>query len=435
LLNNGNLFSGLEALSFLRPAKKTTKRVEKKLGLNEFLDALNLGFEILPMQRKMVEFACEKGVRQLLGQRDIGKTTIPVVVATIWKIYNDPTKTIQIICGDYGKAKDILYFAGVVMKNSNLFKGLHITRTQIRTLQNATKKVKKEPSIFIGSLKTTLRGKHPSEVIFDDLLTMETSIYKAYRLRAKRIYEEALSLTQNILIIGQPTHPQDLYAELRLKPEVKKLEIWNGDIPERTANIDNLRATGMSDYTIYANYYGKLIADDSLPFSEVLTMNLDDFPKFEGKMFAYYDFSYGKNDSNSLAICFLYNMKVYILGFSKVCRWSDFITETISVLQELSIDSVVFENNITGSEPVHHFKQHGINAFEEHTTENKVFKIAKMYQYSKDMVLLIINDSRNQHFISQFKAYSPIDSNCMDDAVDSVAMNLIAMNFINLTKG
>lgn len=414
--------------------KKNAIVEKKKLSLNDFTEAINLGFELLPKQKEMLEFACLSGVRQLLGQRDIGKTTIPVVVATIWKLYLDPTKTIQIVCGDYGKAKDILYFTGVLMKNSKLFPGLSVVRTQIRTKENASNKVKKEPSIFIGSLKTTLRGKHPDEVIFDDLLTMETSIYRSYRQRAKRIYEESLSLTKNILVVGQPTHPDDLYEFLRGKEEVKKMEVWNGDIPEKTISVDALRSQGMSDFTIYANYYGKLLVDDSLPFSSCLVMKSEDLSSIEAQLFAYYDFSFGKNDSNALSICFIYNFKVYILGYSSVCRWSDFIEKTIPILQKLGINKVAYEDNITGSEPDSYFVNKGIFPRSERTTENKQHKIARLYQFVNDIILIKTEDTMNEHFITQFKNYAPIDSSCLDDAVDSATMNLILMNYLNLRK-
>jgi hypothetical protein len=397
-------------------------------------------FDIYDFQLDMCNWALnQENTSLLIATRGIGKSYFVTCLCTLYRVYCDPTTTILIVTNQHKKSKQLLLVIhGIINANkeffSDIFNDDSIHKESIRTIQNENKK--KEPSIYISSLGTSLRGHHPDYIVFDDVITMENSFYETKRDQANRLYYEAKALTNNILIIGNVTHPLDLYSTLRFKKDISVYEIYNDDerIPlDLRADIDKLRAEGVSEYSIQANYFGVLMPDETLPFFNVKIQTITDFSLLQRNLFSIYvDFAMGGKDSNCLTMCFLHNFKIYCFGFSRTGLWSDFLKEfVVPFMHKFKQNQLSYESNNVGFEPAKYLDYHGITSFALPTKMNKKAKISRLYQFKNDIILLSIQNDDNQHFISQFRNYSPRDNQCLDDGVDCTTMNLMLMNYIS----
>ena len=425
-------------IALFKPIKQSQNNFDEKLSLEEFFNTL-YPYKLFPFQTKLIKKIYNtKGVIMLLATRGIGKTDLITALLTLYKVYINPLERVLIITNRSTRGKRILFSIGAYIKNNmsifkNVFNLEDINRTEIRTKFNKDKGV----SIGYASLGSDIRGDRPTNIVFDDILTMETSHHAIKRQNALIKYQEATSLCKNILIIGNATHELDLYSELKQASKVKIVEIYNDhkDLPEIfKINKEEKLSEGISNRTIMANYFGALVSDESTPFSEVMVMtNTSELPS-SIELLAYYDFANGGADYNSLAIVFIHNFKAYIIGINTRGMWSDFIIQTQPLLNELDLKDVYYETNGVGREPTKIFNSIDINSFGKRTVLNKIQKIASLYPYIKDLILIKNEDiDGNIDFIKNFKGYSP-SGKCHDDANDSVAMALIQLGFIGGKK-
>lgn len=420
--------------------KTLLKKKDVKLSFIEFAKKVhnkNNGFyDLADFQLEMAEWRLnnKEDVSMILATRGIGKSDIITCLTSLYLIYNNPLQSLIIITDKATKGVRLLkYIKSIIVTNkpffSKIFDDEKLLNSSLTTKQNK----RKEPSIFIGSLGETLRGIHPDYAVFDDILTRETAWSVTTREAVFEKYEEVKKLTKNILIIGNVCHQLDLYSKLRYLP-IAKYEIFHNDnrIPEfLKPNLDKERAEGVSEANIQANYFGILLPDVSIPFYDLKVVNIDSLENIDiNSITCYYDFSHGANDSNALTIAFIYQFKCYLLGFSKVCRWSDFIRDTVPILKKMGINKVYYERNITGWEAQDIFKESGIYSVGAITTLNKRLKINRLYPFVNDIFLIHNGDVMNKDYIEEFKAYNPRDSNSKDDAPDSAVMCLMEMNFI-----
>lgn len=410
---------------------------QEKLSFRDFVNKVfnkELGFyDLEEFQFEMAEWRLNNldNVSMILATRGIGKSDIITCLTSLYLIYKEPTKSLIIITDKYSKGQKLLkYIRDIIIKSSEFFNDFDIKtllQKEFRTKQNQ----RKEPSLFIGSLGETLRGIHPDYAVFDDILTRENVSTNTIESVFNK-YQEVKNLTNNILIIGNVCHPLDLYSKLR-DTTIPRFEIFHDD--ERIPNwlkpdLDQQRVEGKTEADIQANYFGVLLLDDSAPFFDTPIMSIDTLPEINSKMIAYYDFSMGKRDANALSIAFIYNFNVYIMGYAKVCRWSDFIRDTYEILLNLGIKHIYYENNTTGDEPNDIFIGYGINSTGLTTTINKRYKINRLIGSSQTIILISTQNKLNRDYINDFKHYNPGDANCKDDAVDSATMCLIQMGII-----
>jgi hypothetical protein len=409
---------------------------QEKLTLEEFYKKLYM-YELFDFQKQLIKAMHEKqGVAMLLATRGIGKTDLITALLTLYKVYINPLERVLIITNRSDRAKNILHNISSYIKNNmdvfgDIFDDRGITKTKIRTKNSTDKGV----SIGYASLGSDLRGDRPTYIVIDDILTMENSHHAIKRRNAQLKYQEATSLCKNISIIGNATHEDDLYSNLKLADNVDLLEVYNDHplLPDMfKINKEDKQKQGLSDRTIMANYYGVLIGDELLPYANTLVMGSDSLEQVPDllSLNCFFDFSGGGNDYNALSIIFVYNYKIYVLGIAKRDMWSNFIELATPIIKKLGINKVFYENNQVGREPSKIMELDGINAVGIPSKTNKEHKISRM-EYLRDDIILIQDNTLqgNDDFIRLFKGYSTI-SKCNDDANDCVAMNLIQMRYI-----
>ena len=203
-----------------------------------------------------------KTPRELLAARKYGKTDYITICGSGYEILKNPQYKILLITKENERGKEIVAEIRETLK-----------RNGVRFASKAKTKIRvagcrgKEFNLTALTIRSRgLRGRHPDLVIMEDPITPDDAS-ETERLRVKKVYEEVLKLTQNVCIIGQPVHNDDLYNELRGK--ISTMEVWHGAIPELDVDLDIERAAGVSEESIQASYFGKVIGDGGQPFHDI----------------------------------------------------------------------------------------------------------------------------------------------------------------------
>lgn len=415
----------------------------KVLSFDEFCEEVyceRTGFHnLFPFQKDMAKwFLNQSGTSMVLATRGIGKTLILSALTSLYRIYKDPKCSIIIISYKAKSSEAILgYITQIIRANKDFFSDI-IDFRELKALSIKTKSFNgKGANISTASLDSSIRGNHVDYIIFDDLITDESSSSEAYRVRTKAYYEESKKIAPNIQFVGNITHPQDLHSELRLKENIEKFEIFVDDerIPDIfRPDIEKERADGVSESSIMKNYYGILLPDETLPFYNMLVADSEgaEVP-YNTTPYVFYDFSQGMKDLSCYSLCWQVGYKVYVYGYAVKEDWDSFIKRTANNIKSINNVRVYFESNTSGYDMGRRaFDMQGIKAVGRPTTTNKQAKIHALYPLRDSLILVSDGSVENKNYIEQFKGYTPSSRNAGDDSVDSLAMCLIEMGHINI---
>lgn len=296
-----------------------------------------------PKQIDMVRFAMdETDPRLLLGSRGYGKTDYAVILGVAYQIYLNPEKETNLIVtkSKERNASMLREIQSACMMNGVTFDRANATHLRARGLHG------KDHSVSAVTLKgITLRGRHPKRVIMDDPVTEDDTAESA-RVLAKKKYNEIMKLCSNVLIIGQPAHQYDLYADVR--GIIKTLELPHGTIPELDHDLEAQRLAGVDEASISASYFLKVLTEGTSPFDKVKA--LDAWPS-EGSSVAFVDPSDG-GDYTACTILKAYMGGVAAVGFVWKRSWNHCLDELIPMLTLYGVQRLAFETNSTGSQPI-----------------------------------------------------------------------------------
>ena len=193
-----------------------------------------------PKQVEMANWAFDhrEEPRLILGARGYGKTDYVTINGSGFKLLNDKQYKILLITKENERGKEIV---------AEIREGL--AQNGVKFANRAKKKIRivgcrgKEDNFTALTIRSKgIRGRHPNLIIMEDPITPEDTS-ETERRRVKKVYEELLKLTRNIVIIGQPVHAEDLYQELREK--IPTLGVWYGAIPELDKDLDIERSAGV----------------------------------------------------------------------------------------------------------------------------------------------------------------------------------------------
>lgn len=376
-----------------------------------------------PKQIEMFNFAFNNSVpRMILGARGYGKTDYITILGLAYEIYLDPNYTAILITKESERGKELVAEIKEIL-----------TRFGVRFKNKAKKKIVvegcngKEPNLIALTIRSKgLRGRHPTIVIMDDPITPEDDS-QAERLRAKKCYEELLKLTQNLLIIGQPVHKLDLYQELRTK--ILTICVIYGDIPQLDKDLNALRASGVSEASISASYYLKILDDNSLPLASIKEVDY-----CARRNFAWIDPSHKGGDYTAIAIGGRNAGEFIIAGFAFKKAWYDCVEEFKYLFDGLNVIGACIETNGLGELPLRELRKIGLPCEGYNSTEPKHERIINMATFCDDLRLFRVDGGirsdiieANQIFIEQTKNYEYNAEH--DDAPDACA------GLINYVRG
>ena len=339
-------------------------------------------------------------------------------------MYNDPEYKILLITKENERGKEIVAEIREVMEKHGS-----------RFANRAKKKLRlygchgKEDNFTALTIRSRgIRGRHPDLIIMEDPITPEDTS-ETERKRVKKVYEELLKLTKNIVIIGQPVHAQDLYQELRKLIPV--FEVWHGEIPELDVDLDILRNAGVSEASIQASYFGKILDDNSLPF-----LHIDIVEYFNKQNVMYIDPSHKGGDLTAVAIGGFLGDTLPVIGFAFQKAWYNCIDELQALSNHYQTGRMCIETNGLGDMPVMQLRSLGAGVVGINHTKEKHGRIMNCASFVDSIKLTKATGlsaeliSANNLFIEKVQNYEYNVK--QDDPPDALAG---LCEFIGIIKG
>lgn len=373
-----------------------------------------------PRQSEMMEFGIfEPGAKMILGARGYGKTDYVVILGMAYSIYLDPQISFLLVTKSNERNGAILAEAAKALRAN----GVELEResTSVVRVPELRGKDHSISAITIGS--SSIRGRHPKKIIMDDPVT-EDDVSEATRKKVQRVYNELSKLSEDILIIGQPVHKFDLYETLR--PLLNRMEVPHGEIPQLDHDLDAQRAAGVSEDSIQASYFLKVISETGYPLENVKF--IEDFPTGESAV-AFIDPSFEGGDYTALSIVKAYFEGVAVKGRCFKRAWYNCLDDIAKELIACNVKRVCFETNALGDQPVAMLRDllDGIGVVGKKSTGHKHSRILQAGAFSP---LIHIAKTSDRIYIDQTTKYEYGAKN--DDAPDSLAS---ALEWIGLVRG
>lgn len=390
------------------PGKKTFKEFCKDAGYPEPFDP----------QIGMFDFAfMEEVARLLLGARGYGKTDYVTILGVAYDVYLHGINTSNLIITK-SKARN----AAIIEEIAN---ALEANGVKLAKRNQSCIRIEgllgKDHSVEAITIRTSMRGRHPKRILMDDPVT-EEDVSAAQRKLVKRKYDEAYKLCKNVLVIGQPAHADDLYAELR--PILKKLEVPHGTILQLDADLKAMLAAGIDPVSIEMSYHLRVPIEGSMPFAGI--RYIDHFPP--GQSVAFIDPSDG-GDYTAMSIVRGLMQGVAVYGKVWKRAWYHCIDEMKAQMKARGVTQVWFETNSTGSQPIDQLTQVlgplGIGVVRAHSDTNKHAVIMAAGSYANLIHLSRESDKLYTDHVVKYEYGAEFD-----DAPDSLARCLEKLGFI-----
>ena len=354
-------------------------------------------------QIEMYDFAFQyrnKTPRLILGARGYGKTDYITINGSGFELLKNNQLKILLITKENERGKEIV---------AEIREGL--SRQGVKFANRAKKKIRlkgcrgKEDNFTALTIRSRgLRGRHPDLIMMEDPITPEDTS-ETERRRVKKVYEELLKLSKNVVIIGQPVHAEDLYQELR--NVIPTLEVWYGAIPELDADLAVERSAGVSEASIQASYFGVIIDDNSLPFR-----NIERVDYYAKNNVMFIDPSHKGGDLTAIAIGGFIGDVLPVVGFAFKKAWYDCLEELDAILGQFNVGRICIETNGLGELPIMQLRSAGLSGvMGKNHTGNKHSRIMncasfveslKLTQYSGASAIL---KSANDLFIERLRKY------------------------------
>lgn len=407
-------------LSAFGPSNEA-KKPEKKTFEDFCLNALYP--KPYPKQVEMMQYGIsDDEPRLLLGARGYGKTDYVTALGVAYDVYSawyDGTHTTNLII-----TKSRTRNTAIIQEIANALRANGVPlEKENSTCVRVQGHVGKDHSVEVITIKSSFRGRHPKRILMDDPVTEEDTS-EAMRKLVKKKYDEAYKLCKNIVIIGQPAHAFDLYAELR--PQLKKLELPHGTIPELDADLSLMRLAGIDSASIEMSYHLRIPKEGHAIFADL--KYIDIFPA--GDSVAFIDPSDG-GDLTAISVVKGYFDGFAVYGNAWKKAWYHCLDDILQVLKSKGVQKVCFETNCTGRQPITQLTEllapHGIGVVGKHSDTNKHACIAAAGSYSHLIHLSKESPSIYTDRVVQYEKGSKID-----DPPDSLAR---CLEWIGVLRG
>lgn len=385
--------------------------------------------EPFALQEAMRAFAFEnEQARLLLGARNYGKTDYVTILGTAYAMYVDymaslahnvrPSDTTLLVT----KSEDRNAAIASEIVKACAANGVPFEKESAKALRVKGLKGKDHSLAAITVGSSGVRGRHPKRIIMDDPVTEEDAS-EATRKRVYRLYNELSKLTPNVLIIGQPVHKFDLYETLR--PLLLKMEVKHGEIPELDHDLNAQRLAGVSEESIQASYFLKVVSETGNPLEDV--QFIDSFPP--GSSVAFIDPSFEGGDYTAMTVIKAHFEGVAVFGKCWKRAWYNCVDDINEVVKTKGVQRLCFETNSLGEQPVVLLRDviEGCGVVGKKSLGNKHARISAAGPFAKSIFLAKDSD---RAYIDQIVKYEYGIKN--DDAPDSLAS---AMEWIGLIKG
>lgn len=367
-----------------------------------------------PKQDEMRKFMFTAGnTRLILGARRYGKTDYGVILGSCYELLNNPKTSILLITKEVPRGREIVSEVREILERLGAkFKN----KSQISLRLEGSHG--KEPNLCcLGVRSKGLRGRHPDYIIIEDAITPDDA-GEVERRRVANMYNEALKITHNICLVGQPAHKLDLYQTLR--DRIPTFYLKYGDIPELDVDLDAERAAGADEFSIQASYFLRILDAETMPFGGIKEVD------FMAKTSAMWIDPAREGADYTAIVCGGRYLNDFIAtGFCFRKAWSDCFGEIKQIGQMCNSERVIIETNGLGQFPVDILRGQGLACVGYNTTQPKHAKILNAATLKEDIKLsrpvgLSPELTRaNQLFIDQVVNYEYNSKH--DDGPDALA--------------
>lgn len=400
------------------------EKIEQCLSFEQF--SINAGYpKPFPKQHEMMEFGMNGDEpRLLLGSRGYGKTDYVTIMGIAYDLYRAWKKgefpTNLIITKSKTRNTAIIEEIEEACKcNGMTFEKANASVLRIHGIKG------KDHSVEAITIKSSMRGRHPNRVLMDDPVTDE-DVSPAMRDLVKRRYDEIYKLCKNILIIGQPAHKHDLYAQLRKL--IKKMEVPHGTIPELDDDLEAMKLAGVDEGSIEMSYHLRIPVDGTTPFEKI--RYIDRFPVGDSAV-AFIDPSHEGGDYTALTILKGYMEGVAVYGKVWKKAWNHCLDDMVEPLRKCNVRKLAFETNALGDDPIIQLRKllaHlGIGVIGLRSNTNKHSRIMAAGTFANLIHLSKESDQAYTKQVVEYEYKAPFD-----DAPDSLAT---CLKWIGLIKG
>lgn len=397
-----------------------TVRIETKKTYAEFVQAAGYP-PPFPKQIEMYEFGINLvDPRLILGARGYGKTDYVVILGIAYDIYLDPLGSTNLIITKSKERNSAMLseIANACKANGVVFSQESSTRLRAAGMKG------KDHSVSAVTIKgVTMRGRHPKRTVFDDPVTEDDTSEKT-RERVVKVYNEAMKLVSNVLLIGQPAHKFDLYAKLRKL--VKTMEVPHGSIAELDHDLEAQRLAGVDEASIQASYFLKILDEGATPFDKI--KYVDKYP--DGDSVCFIDPSDG-GDYTAVAIVKKHFDGVAVQGHCWKKAWYHCVEDLIPILIKRKVRKLCFETNSTGSQPILQLREllakYNVGVVGVHSDTNKHAVIMAAGSYAHLIHLSRESDPTYTKLVVEYE-----DGAKFDDPPDSLAR---CLEWIGLIRG
>lgn len=399
-------------------------------GLKTFAEFCSTAGYFLPYpkQEEMRAFGLDKTeTRLLLGARGYGKTDFVTIMGVAYDLY----------CG-WKSGQDLDLFTNLIITKSKARCAAIINEIATALEKNGVALDKSNASVIrieglIGqdhsveaiTIKTSMRGRHPKRIIMDDPVTDEDTS-EAMRRTVKKRYDEAYKLCANILIIGQPAHFDDLYAQLR--GVIETMLVPHGSIPELDADLEAMRLAGVDAASIEMSYHLRVPENGSSIFSNI--KYVDTYPT--GDSVAYLDPSDG-GDYTALSIFKGQFDGIAVQGHVWKKAFYHTYDDLVPILRKRGVKRLCFETNKHGDQPVIQLRDllapFGIGVVGRHSVGDKHGAIEKAGSYAHQIYLSKESDKTYTDHVVKYEYGAKFD-----DAPDSLARGLEWLGLLKVKK-
>lgn len=392
---------------------ETIRTIQGKRSFEEFCERAGYP-RPFPKQVEMKDFVIRGGEerisdpRMLLGSRGIGKSEYSTILGLGYEIYCDPNDTTILSTKVEKNGRRMLKALSRALEAN----GVQITINNADEIRVAGCQSKEHNVMLVPVGSSGFRTMHPKRVLFDDPV-VPGSTSEADREELKVAYEEAIKLTKNVAIIGQPVDFRDLYAYLR--GIIKTMEVPHGTIPELDHDLDVQRAAGVEEKSIQASYFLKVEPEGDATFHDI--ERIDSYPIKPS--IGFLDPS-GGGDTTALGIFTDHFQGMAIAGFAWKKGWHNCVNEIREACIKYKIHKLGFETNMFGVLPLQVLRENlhdiGVSIEGKYTHSNKEARIQLAARFSKSLYL---SKDSNPEYTRQVIEYSH-DAK-YDDAPDTIA--------------
>lgn len=403
---------------------------EKKIyTFEEF--CVNAGyFKPFAKQNEMMSFGIELDeTRLLLGSRGYGKTDYITIMGIAYDLYlavvlEKPLSDHTNLIITKSKSRNTAILEEI--ENALKANGIELEKANASVIR-LKGHIGKDHSVEAITIKTSMRGRHPKRIVMDDPVTDE-DVSAAMRALVKRRYDEAYKLCSNIIIIGQPAHYDDLYANLR--GIIKTMEVPYGSIPELDADLEAMKLAGVDETSIKMSYLLEIPKEGSSIFANLNFV--DQMP--DGDKVAFLDPSDG-GDYTALSMFRGYLAGIAVKGRAYKRAWYHCLDEIAQELKENNVKRLCFETNKHGDQALDVlrscFKEAGLDVVVvgQYTETNKHNDIVAAGQYAH---MIHLSKDSTKAYTEQVTKYEYKAKH--DDAPDSLARGLIWLGLLKRKK-